>query len=79
MGTTLKGKKLLPGGANSFLSRPLFQKGHGAQGSKQEITKDVSLEKTENHGSASDLLSLYAHHFSLIRIFTARVQDIVIL
>ena len=45
-GSTLKGKSLLPLGANSFLLEKIqFQKGLCVQESKQEITKVVSLLK----------------------------------
>ena len=45
-GSTLKGKNLLPLGANSFLlEQTLFQKGTGVPESKQEVTKVVFLVK----------------------------------
>ena len=46
MGYTLKGKKLLPLGANSFLLEYIpFQKELGEQESKQEVSKVISLVK----------------------------------
>ena len=43
-GSILKGKNLLPQGANSFLLELTpFQKGLGVQETKQELTKTVSL------------------------------------
>ena len=45
-GSTLKGKNLLPLGANSFLlEQTPFQKGYGKQESKLEVIKVVSLVK----------------------------------
>ena len=45
-GSALKGKNLLPLGANSFLlDETLFQKGLGMQESKKEVTKVVFLVK----------------------------------
>ena len=46
MGSTLKGKNLLPLGANSFLvEESPFQKGFVVQTNKQEVSKIVSLVK----------------------------------
>ena len=79
-GYYFKRKEIAPrGGANSFLSRPLFRKGMVRRVANRKLQKTSPLKKTVNQGRVSDLLSLYAHHFSLIRIFTARVQEIMIL
>ena len=44
-GSTLKGKNLLPLGANSFLlEKTPFQKGPGLQESEQKVTKVGSLD-----------------------------------
>ena len=44
--STLKGRNLLPMGANSFLlEKTPFQKGSSVQESKQEVTEVISLAK----------------------------------
>ena len=49
--SVLKGKNLLPLGANSFLSEQInFQKGIHVEKSKQEVTKVVSLLKMGGRG-----------------------------
>ena len=68
--STLKGKNLLPLGANSFLLEwTLFQKGLGEQECKQEVTKVVSLVKhNRNSHSLNTIASrevLEMHSLSL--------------